>query len=119
MAAVALNTFKTIRHNLTTSTVGIYTAPIGVASIVISAQIANVSTGTTTYLATFSHYRPGNFVGVGGTFDLAKNAGVPVRDALSPLIGRLVLETDDEIRVSANENDVLQLTMSILETAKG
>ena len=56
MAAVALNTFKTIRHELTTSTVGIYTAPIGVASIVVSAQIANVSTGTTTYLTTFSNY---------------------------------------------------------------
>lgn len=114
MAAVALNTFKTIRHNLTTSTVGIYTAPIGVASIIISAQIANVSTGTTTYLSTFSHYRSD-----GGKFDLVKNAGIPVKDALSPLGGRLVLETDDEIRVSANENGVLQLTMSVLETAKG
>ena len=78
MAAVALNTFKTIRHELTTSTVGIYTAPIGVASIVVSAQIANVSTGTTTYLTTFSHYRAD-----GGEFDLVKNVGIPVRDALS------------------------------------
>jgi len=114
MAAVALNTFKTIRHNLTTSTVGIYTAPIGVASIIVSAQIANVSTGNTTYLTTFSHYRSD-----GGEFDLVKNVGIPVKDALSPLAGRLVLETDDEIRVSANENGVLQLTMSVLETAKG
>jgi len=48
-----------------------------------------------------------------------KNAAIPIRDALSPLTGRLVLETDDEIRVSANENGVLQLTMSVLETAKG
>jgi len=103
MAAVALNTFKTIRHNLTNSTVGIYTAPIGVASIIVSAQIANISTGNTTYLATFSHFRT-----EGGEFD-----------ALSPLTGRLVLETDDEIRVSANENGVLQITMSVLETAKG
>lgn len=114
MAAVALNTFKTIRHNVTTSNVGIYTSPIGVASIIVSAQIANVSTGNTTYLTTFSHYRSS-----GGEFDLVKNAAIPVRDALSPLTGRLVLETDDEIRVSANENGVLQLTMSVLETAKG
>ena len=114
MAAVALNTFKTIRHELTTSTVGIYTAPIGVASIIVSAQIANISTGNTTYLATFSHFRT-----EGGEFDLVKNGGIPVNDALSPLTGRLVLETDDEIRVSANENGVLQITMSVLETAKG
>ena len=114
MAAVALNTFKTIRHELTTSTVGIYTAPIGVASIVVSAQIANVSTGTTTCMTTFSHYRAD-----GGELDLVKNAGIPLRDALSPITDRLVLETDDEIRVSGNENGVLQLTMSVLETAKG
>ena len=113
MAAVALNTFKTIRHNLTTSTVGIYTAPIGVASIIVSAQIANVSTGTTTYLSTF-------FIIVLMVESLIwLKMGIPVKDALSPLAGRLVLETDDEIRVSANENGVLQLTMSVLETAKG
>jgi hypothetical protein len=31
----------------------------------------------------------------------------------------LVLETDDEVRVSANENGVLSIVMSVLETAKG
>tara|TARA_E500000305_G_C3882892_1_gene170613 strand:- start:247 stop:591 length:345 start_codon:yes stop_codon:yes gene_type:complete len=114
MAAVALNTFKTIRYNLTDSTVGIYTAPIGVASIIISAQVANVSTGTTTYLTTFSHYRAS-----GGTFDLIKDGPVPANDALLPIGSRLVLETDDEIRISANENNVLSIVMSVLETAKG
>lgn len=119
MAIVALNKFLTIRHDLTTVNTGIYTCPVGVAGIIISAQIANVSTGTTTYLTTFSHYRPGNFVGVGGTFNLVKDAPIPVRDALNPILGRLTLETDDEIHVSANENGVLKLTMSVLETAKG
>ena len=115
MAAVALNTFRTIRRTLTTSKVGIYTAPIGVASIIVSAQITNVSTGTTTYTATFSHYRAND----GGNYDLIKNGAVPVNDALLPLGARLVLETDDEVRVSANENDVLTIVMSVLETAKG
>lgn len=115
MAAVALNTFRTIRHSLTTgSPVGIYTAPIGVASIIVSAQITNVSTGTTTYTTTFSHYRQ-----VGGSYDLVKNIPVPANDALLPLGSRLVLETDDEVRVSANENGVLTIVMSVLETSKG
>ena len=115
MAAVALNTFKTIRYNITTNKVGIYTAPIGVASIIISAQIANVSTGSTTYTATFSHYRATD----GGDYDLIKNGAVPANDALLPLGARLVLETDDQVRVSANENGVLSIVMSVLETAKG
>ena len=42
MAAVALNKFRTIRVGITTSMVGIYTCPIGVASIVILSQVTNV-----------------------------------------------------------------------------
>jgi hypothetical protein len=114
MAAVALNTFRTIRYNITTSKVGIYTAPIGVASIIISAQITNISNGNQTYTTTFTHYRSD-----GGEYDLIKNGAVPANDALLPLGARLVLETDDEVRVSANENGVLSIVMSVLETAKG
>ena len=44
MAAVALNTFKTVRHLVTDSNVGIYTSPIGVASIILFAQGTNVAT---------------------------------------------------------------------------
>jgi hypothetical protein len=115
MAAVALNTFKTIRYAITTGQVGIYTAPIGVASIIISAQITNVSNGTDTYTTTFSHYRAND----GGNYDLIKNGAVPANDALLPIGARLVLETDDEIRVSANQDGVLSIVMSVLETAKG
>jgi hypothetical protein len=116
MAAVALNTFRTIRYAITTGNpVGIYTAPIGVASIVISAQITNVSTGTTTYTTRFCHYRASD----GGNYDLITNGAVPANDALLPLGSRLVLETDDEVRVSANANGVLSIVMSVLETAKG
>jgi hypothetical protein len=115
MAAVALNTFRTVRYALTTGTVGIYTAPIGVASIIVSAQITNVSNGNQTYTATFSHYRAND----GGSYDLIKDGAVPANDALLPLGARLVLETDDEVRVSANEDGVLTIVMSILETAKG
>jgi len=43
MAAVALNSFKTIRKNISTSSVGIYTCPSGVSSIIILAQVTNLT----------------------------------------------------------------------------
>jgi len=116
MAAVALNTFRTIRHALTTNHVGIYTAPIGVASIIVSAQITNVSNGNQTHTARFSHYRANDGL---GEYDLIKDGAVPANDALLPLGARLVLETDDEVRISADQDGTLTIVMSILETAKG
>ena len=44
MAQVALNKFLTIRAGVTTSNVGIYTCPTGVASIVLLAQVTNLGT---------------------------------------------------------------------------
>ncbi len=41
MAVVALNKFRTIRYNVTTTNTGIYTCPAGVASIVILSQVTN------------------------------------------------------------------------------
>jgi hypothetical protein len=42
MAVVALNKFRSIRVGITTENVGIYTCPIGVASIIILSQVTNV-----------------------------------------------------------------------------
>jgi hypothetical protein len=101
-----------------------YTAPIGVTSIVLMAQIANVSTQTQTI--TFMHHRnrpvladaqgngaqPGNVV----TF-LVKDFAVPAGDAASVLAGKLIIESLDSIRAYASNTSTLQLTLSILESA--
>ena len=58
MAAVALNTFKTVRHLVSDSNVGIYTSPIGVASIVLYAQATHVANNEDVYFVNFSHARP-------------------------------------------------------------
>ena len=60
MALIPLNTFKTKTKvlpsfSVTTSTVTAYVAPIGVTSIILMAQVANVSTQTQT--VSFIHYR--------------------------------------------------------------
>ena len=115
MAAVALNTFKTIRHLVTDSTVGIYTSPIGVASIVLYAQATYVATDGQVKLVTFSHRRPDDDV---PDFQIVDNGPVIPNDALNLLTGRLVLETNDELVVSGNTTGDVKVVVSILETAK-
>lgn len=116
MAAVALNTFKTVRHLVTDSTVGIYTSPIGVASIILYAQATHVAPDNDVKLITFTHSRPNDPEGV--DFEIVKNGPVIPNDALNLLNGRLVLETGDELRFSGNTTGDVKVVVSILETAK-
>ena len=115
MAAVALNTFKTVRHLVTDSTVGIYTSPIGVASIVLYGQATHVANDNDVKLITFSHSRPTD---PDVDFEIVKNGPVIPNDALNLLNGRLVLETGDELKISGNTTGDVKVVISILETAK-
>ena len=119
MAAVALNTFKTVRHLVTDSNVGIYTSPIGVASIILYAQATHVSADEDVKFVTFSHARPfDEGDGVPIDFEIVKDGPVIPNDALNLLTGRLVLETGDELKVSGNTTGDVKVVVSILETAK-
>jgi len=113
MAITPLNVFRTVRHNVTASTVGIYTAPPNVASIILGAYAANVSTGIATITA--SHYRSTDGLGEVAIVNAIK---IPNNDTLSMIDGKLILETDDEFRISATEAGTVELTLNILETAK-
>lgn len=125
MALIPLNTFKTktaIITNVSTATV--YTTPIGVTSIVLMAQVANLT--TTTQYVTFSHYRnlpvlpdsQGNGAQAADTVtELAKNFAVPANDAASMLSGKLIVESLDSVRCSSVTSGTCKLTLSILETA--
>jgi len=123
MAAIALNKFRTIRVPITTTNVGIYTCPIGVASIILSAQVSNVSddvgAAKSTYRVTAIHARdPDPFTGI-VSFRLGYDIPVPPNDGINLVAdGRLVLETNDAIQISANANSALELILSVLETAK-
>ena len=115
MAAVALNTFKTVRHLVTDNNVGIYTSPIGVASIILFAQATNVSTDGKVKFVTFSHARPGD---IPEDFQIINNGPVIPNDALNLLNGRLVLETNDQLVLSGDTTGDVKVVVSILETAK-
>ena len=81
MAAVALNTFRTVRHLVTDSTVGIYTSPIGVASIILYAQATHTANDDAVKLVTFSHFRPSDEGDP--AFEIVKNGPVIPNDARS------------------------------------
>lgn len=115
MAAVALNSFKTIRKNVTTSSVGIYTCPIGVSAIVLLAQVTNLTSDTTSQI-TAIHSRPTDSP---TDYKFANGAYVPPNDSINLVPdGRLALETNDAIKIQASGNDQLNIVLSILETAK-
>jgi hypothetical protein len=116
MAAVALNTFKTIRSNIGINTVGIYTCPVGVSAIVLLAQVTNL-TSTTTSQVTAIHSRPSE--GGNSDYKFSNGSYVPPNDSVSLVPdGRLALETNDIIKVHASGNNQLNIVLSILETAK-
>ena len=121
MAAIALNKFRTIRTRITEDSVGIYTCPIGVASIVINWQVTNVSTGDSIGVATVTaiHARdPDPVTGV-VSFRLANGVPIPQNDGYNVVgDGRLALETNDVLFISASEDWKLEGILSVLETAK-
>lgn len=139
MALIPLNKFVTKTTKLNTATVvgnvisvvtgtttTVYTAPIGVTSIVLMAQISNLT--TTTQKVNFIHHRnrpvladaQGNGAQPGNVSSfLARDFAIPAGDAGSVLSGKLIIESLDSIRAfsSGNTTGTCQIVMSILETA--
>jgi hypothetical protein len=110
MAAIALNSYKTVRALVTTGITTVYTAPNGVASIHLFSSVTNVSSG----IATVTVYHSRN----GDSYELIKNAKIPATDALNPIGGSLVLEVGDTIEISGSQNSAMKFTLSMLESAK-
>lgn len=108
--ALALNTYKTFRADVTTGITTVYTAPSGVSSIHLFSVVSNTSAGIAT--VTVLHNRSGS------GYELIKNFKIPATDALNPIGGSLVLEVGDQIQVQGSANSVMKFTLSILESAK-
>jgi hypothetical protein len=104
----ALNIFKTETAVLTTSGATIYTAPAEYSSIILLAQISNVTGNTVN--ATFS------VLDGATTTELIKDFGIPGNDAASATVGKLVLEAGKSIVASASADDSLKLVLSVLES---
>jgi len=112
--ALALNVYKTITSVASISPVGIYTAPVGYAGVVLLAQVANI--GSQTHTITVSHQR--SVSGIAVTTEIVKDYTVPANDTVSVLDGRLIMESNDVLVLSANSATNLKFIGSILETLK-
>jgi hypothetical protein len=111
--AIALNVFKTVTYEITTTLDTIYTAPAGKSAIILMAQIANITSGPLTV----------TFASKNGTTniitELVKEYTVPGNDALSAITGKLVLETGGSLLVQGSDDHSLKITLSVLESVNG
>lgn len=107
--AVAINIFKTVTANVTTSSTTVYTAPTGYTTVVLMAQVSN--TGNTLLTVTSNHVRSGVAT------NIITAAPLPTADAINLISGKLILQTGDSISISASANSSAQMLLSILETA--
>ena len=112
MALIPLNTFKTKTVVLSTNTnAAVYTAPVGVTSIVP---------------VSYAHHRnlpvlpdaQGNGGQAGNvTTELVSGYVIPPNDSANMLSGKMIIESLDSIWAYSDSENVLKLTLSILETA--
>ena len=106
--ALSLNIFKTVTQVVTAESVGIYTAPVGYAGVILLAQVANI--GSNTQTITVSHQR--SAVGISITTEIVRNCPVPGTDSLGVLDGKLILESGDVIKVSGSGSGDLKFISS-------
>lgn len=109
---LALNVFKTITKVATPTPVGIYTAPTGYTGVVLLAQCANISNQT--HKISFSHQRTTS--GIAVTTEILKDFDVQGNDTVSLLSGKLTLESNDVLVLSASTSTDIKFIGSILET---
>ena len=123
MAVIALNKFRTLRYEIKSTPLEVYTCPIGVAAIVTLCQVTNVDTNGGTHSVTGIHTRgtegQSDARGLGGQFKFANRQSVPPNDSINLLPdGKLALETYDTLVIKGSANDKMHLILSVLETAK-
>jgi len=107
-----LNLYQTVTRVVSTSTVGIYTAPVGYSGIILLAQAANI--GSETHTVSFSHKR--TVAGIAVTTEIVKDLPIPANDSTNLLFGKLILETGDSIQISSDSATNVKFIGSILET---
>ena len=109
VAAAAVNVFQTITNVVGTSTVGVYTAPVGYTGVVLLAQVTNI--GSSTQTLTFGHRRSGTDT------EIVKDLAIPANDTANLLAGKLVVETGDTLTLVGSTATDLKYLSSILETS--
>jgi hypothetical protein len=114
---VPLNTFKTVASNLYTTDTVLYTTPQETATIILTAQVSNVTDHTANITVIHrSNVLSGGFRVVTDT-ELVKNFEIAKNDAASVIVGKIVLEEDQAILAKSGANATLKIVLSLLETS--
>lgn len=109
MASLPLNNFKTITSVVSTTKQTSYTCPLGFKSVFLMAQVTNI--GSENQSVTFIHTREDIET------EIVYNYVIPPSDTLNLLTGKLVLETNDSIKIVGSSSTDLKFLASILETS--
>lgn len=107
--ASQINTFRTITANVTSVETTVYSAPYGITSIILMAQVANITANTQNI--SFTHVAAGN-----ARTELVKNYNIPKYDAANLLTGKLIVEQNNSVVIASSSNNTFKLTMSVLES---
>jgi hypothetical protein len=123
MAVAPVNKFITLAVPVAPGEQTIYSTPTGVSAIVLYAQVANVSTGTTYPTVTFTHRRKSNRTGNVRNIRVIKGTEVPPNDNLIIIDGRLVLErtalVSDSIIIEGTQSGIVTVTNCLYDNNTG
>jgi hypothetical protein len=102
--------FKNVRAVLGDTATDVYEVPVGVTAIVIGCQVANVGAASNTLEFWWTDASAADAV----TY-LGDKIVVPAAAAYEPIGGKLVLEAGDKLRGVSEEDDELEVSVSVLE----
>ena len=111
-SSLPLNRFRLITTTLTSGSNTIYQENLDVSTIILSAQVTNVT--ATTKRVSVGNTKSGY---TGNTITLLKNAAIPAEESLNPFGGKVVLERNDSLTMTTNETGTLDVILSVLENA--
>ena len=114
------NTFKVVSHDVMPATSGtpeaLYATPGSTTTVVIGLILANIHTAqVTASVILVSDTSGGGRAATNTTTFLAKNIPIPVGGSVSPLVGKIVLETTDILQIDCSVADTVSVTASIME----
>ena len=110
--ALPLNVFQTITYVAPGDKVGIYTAPTGYSGVILLAQATNVD--SVSHTVSLDHVR--STAGIAVTTEVVKQMPISGHDTMNLTSGKIVLETGDELKLSASNPNHVKFIGSILET---
>lgn len=108
---IPLNFFRRVSNTVTTTDVPIYVCPSEVAAIIISAYATNLTTTTQTVNVKLSTTNS-----LGSQYTIVSAWPILPNDAVNLAINKIVLTEQDTFIVSAQNNNAVNINLSILES---